>query len=128
MKTVLVVDDDLPFRRMICAILAQAGYAVIEAADGGEALRMHGGRLADVLLTDLLMPEREGLETIQEFRRSFPGMPIIAMSGGGRFDAKDMLQVAHLFGAEQTLRKPFSRDELMAALGRVGVGVGLASR
>lgn len=116
MNRILLVDDDDDFRRMIQLTLQKFGYEVIEARNGKEALRLQRESGADVMLTDLIMPEQEGLETIQAFRRQFPHVNIIAMSGGGRYNLTDFLATARLFGAKRTLVKPFAKEALLAAV------------
>jgi DNA-binding response OmpR family regulator len=116
MRRILLVDDDDSFRKMLRLTLVKLGYDVLEAGDGKEALRLIHEAPPDVVMTDLIMPEKEGLETIQALRRTHPSVKIIAMSGGGRINARDFLVVAKLFGAHRTLIKPFSNQEMTAAL------------
>jgi CheY-like chemotaxis protein len=101
---------------MLWLTLIKMGYDAVEAANGREAVKLYHQLPADLLLTDLIMPEQEGLETIQTFRRDHPAVKIIAMSGGGRINAKDFLVVAKMFGAERTLTKPFATRELLSAI------------
>jgi DNA-binding NtrC family response regulator len=116
MSRILLVDDDEPFRKMLRLTLTKLGYDVSEAADGRAALRLHAATPADVVITDLIMPEREGLEIIMELHRKQPGLKIIAMSGGGRINAKDFLAIAKVFGASRTFTKPFATSALAAAV------------
>jgi DNA-binding response OmpR family regulator len=116
MYRILLVDDDEPFRRMLRLTLNKLGYEVIEAADGSAALRLHAAQPADLVITDLIMPEREGLDIIQELHRHHPTLKIIAISGGGRINAKDFLVIATIFGAHRTFIKPFAIHELAAAM------------
>jgi DNA-binding response OmpR family regulator len=116
--TVLVVDDDAPMRGFIRELLTQHGYQVFEAADGQEGLQMFEGNPADLVITDLFMPKKEGCETILELRRRWPGMKIIAMSGGSR-DGHDFLPIARALGAQRTLYKPILTDELLQAVHEV---------
>jgi CheY-like chemotaxis protein len=116
MQQILLVDDDDLFRKMLMLKLTKMGYAVMEARDGNEALILHSHLSPDVILTDLIMPNKEGLETIAELRRLYPAARIIAMSGGGRGSATDYLKIALLMGADRVLAKPFSDDELSLAL------------
>lgn len=116
MPKILVVDDNETFRTALCMTLEKWGYDVQQAADGREALTQQHATPSEILLTDLIMPDKEGLETIQDFRRQHPNVVIIAMSAGGRMDAKDMLKMARQFGASQTLSKPFSQTELEDAI------------
>lgn len=117
MHRILLVDDDDTFRTMLRLTLAKLGYEVIEAGNGVEALRLIDKNATDVVITDLIMPEKEGLETIQTLRRLHPSVKIIAMSGGGRIHAApDFLVVAKMFGAHRTLVKPFSNEQMIAAI------------
>ena len=113
-KRVLVVDDDPEMREAMARILGAAGYAVELAADGDQAIEVQRARPAEVLITDVFMPSRDGLETIQYFRMEYPDLGIIAMTGGsptGRVD--EYLKVAKVAGANATLRKPFAAQALL---------------
>lgn len=113
-KRVLVVDDDPEMRDAVARILGDAGYDVEQAADGDAAIEAQRSRPADVLITDVFMPSRDGLETIQFFHARYPAVPIIAMTGGsptGRID--EYLRVAKVAGACCTLRKPFAAQALL---------------
>lgn len=119
MTRILLVDDDELLRRMLRMTLIKMGHTVIEAGNGNEALRACKSEPPDIVLTDLIMPEKEGIETIRELRRLHPDVKIIAMSGGGRVSAKDYLIIAKRMGADFTLNKPFSNDELAATIAKV---------
>jgi DNA-binding response OmpR family regulator len=116
MARILIIDDDADLRTTLREILEQEGYEVVEAADGREGLRHYLTAPADVVLTDLLMPGQEGVETIGALRRINPQVKIIAMSGGGQTGGMDFLQVASVLGAERTLQKPFRMQALLAAV------------
>ena len=116
MARILVIDDDPDIRAMLEQILKSAGHEVILAADGREGMERHRSSPADLVITDLFMPNQEGLETIHEFRTRFPEVAIIAMSG--RAAAVTMLSVAQKFGAVAVLHKPFAADELIAAVAK----------
>jgi CheY-like chemotaxis protein len=115
-RRILLVDDDELFRAMLRRTLANEGYDVVEAANGNEAMKVQRDTPAALLLTDLFMPEKEGLETIQEFRRKHPAVKIIAMTGGGPLNPDDFLAIAKLFGASRTFAKPFANSDLITAL------------
>ena len=115
MARILVTDDESQIRRLLRLILQGRGHEVREAADGAEALSACRREPFDYLLCDLLMPNKEGLETIREARRDFPGLKIVAMSAGLR-GTVDVLKLARLMGANATLEKPFSGDDLARAL------------
>jgi CheY-like chemotaxis protein len=117
MSLILLVDDDEPFRTMLRKMLVKMGYDVVEARNGLEGIRIFELQAFDLVMTDLVMPEKEGLETIKAMRQSRPGALILAMSGGGRGSAIDYLRVAKMLGADCILSKPFSNDELSTALG-----------
>ncbi len=110
MASLLIVDDDCQVLDLLANYLTRCGYHVRLAQDGHQALDRMRQEPADLCLTDLVMPEREGVETIQEIRREFPGTKIIAMSGaaGGSY-----LRVAELLGAHAILPKPFDLQRLL---------------
>jgi CheY-like chemotaxis protein len=116
MASILVIDDDETFRRMLRRTLQRLGHEVIEAAEGREALRVLQDAAIELVMTDILMPGMEGIETIRWLRQRAPQLPVIAMSGGGRLAPDGYLEVARAFGAVQALSKPFSDAELRAAL------------
>jgi DNA-binding response OmpR family regulator len=111
-QTVLFVDDEEAIRACMCAALTQAGYRVLQAGDGREAVRVLLSRHVDLLIADLIMPEQEGLETILYVRKHFPTLNVVAISGGD----PSYLSVARKLGARAVLSKPFSADELIAAV------------
>jgi DNA-binding NtrC family response regulator len=123
MARILIVDDDIALRKMLRLTLLRLGHAASEARDGEEALAIIREAPVDVMLTDLIMPGREGLETIEAVRREFPEMRIIAMSGGGCATAFQYLTLARHMGAHRTLAKPFSNDELTTTVASVLAGV-----
>lgn len=116
MARILLIDDDSLMQGMLARTLEKMGHVVVTASDGKEGLRVYAPADFDLVLTDLVMPEQEGLETIRKLRAVNPAVKIIAMSGGGRGSAKDYLQVAQFMGARQVLAKPFSPAALEEAL------------
>jgi len=116
MATILLVDDDEAVRSMLRRALQRRGYDVIEAAEGGAALRALSSATVDLVITDILMPGMEGIETIQALRRTYPNLKIIAMSGGGRMKPEGYIEVAKAFGAFRVFTKPFDNEELIAAI------------
>jgi DNA-binding response OmpR family regulator len=116
---ILVIDDDPQIREMLRNLFTIAKYEVLVAPDGDEALKLHRANPADLIVTDIVMPEKEGLETILEFRRHFPAVRIIAISGGGKIGPHDYLNTAKAMGAQKTFAKPFSLRELLAAVREV---------
>ena len=116
-RRILVVDDDGEMRDAVARILREAGYEVELAPDGDAAIEAQRARPADVVITDVFMPTRDGLETIQYLRNEYPSVGIIAMTGGsptGRID--EYLRVAKVAGANATLRKPFAAKTLLDSL------------
>jgi two-component system, chemotaxis family, chemotaxis protein CheY len=116
MSRILLVDDDDMSRSTIHKMLERAGYSVESTQDGNEVIRMYSQDGADLVVTDLIMPDKDGLEIIQELRRIDPKVRILAISGGGRVDANEYLAVARKFGAVEVLSKPFSRNDLRLAV------------
>ena len=114
MPRVLIVDDS-DSRFLIASILARDGYDTAVCAEGDEALKLQAGSPFDVLITDIFMPQKDGLETIRAFRKGFPQTRIIAMSGG-LVNRVEYLQLSLELGADRVLKKPFDRAELNAAL------------
>ena len=113
MASILLVEDDEQLRSMLRIVLDRAGHEVQEAGNGKEALEIYNRRPTDLIVTDIVMPDKEGLETILEFRRIYPDVKIIAMSGGGRTGAHNYLQLAKKLGADYILTKPFSNQEIL---------------
>jgi DNA-binding response OmpR family regulator len=119
---ILVVDDNARLRDVLRDILTQAGYEVETAGDGKEACQTLKRISVDLLITDIVMPEKEGIETITTVRRNYPGVRIIAMSGDGSNNAAFYLEMAREFGADMTLSKPFGRAQILEAVeGLIGV-------
>jgi len=111
-KRVLVVDDNEDMRITVQALLQADGFDVVVAADGEAALALHRKSPADVVITDLFMPDKDGIETIIELRKLYPAVKIVAMSGWTSTQGSDYLQVAREIGAAVTLQKPFDPAEL----------------
>lgn len=116
MANILLVDDEEQLRSVLRLVLEEAGHVVQEASDGQKALESFKNKQPDVVVTDLVMPNKEGIETIMELRRMRRDVKIIAMSGGGRNNATDYLSLAKRFGACITLTKPFSNKEMLEAV------------
>ena len=113
MALILVVDDEPLMRRTLRTALEKAGYVVEEAQDGNEALRKFSDLQPDLVLTDIVMPDREGVETIGQHRRLNGSIPIIAMSGGGSVGGTLFLELAQQLGATRTLSKPIRNADLV---------------
>lgn len=110
---ILVVEDDPQVRAMLRQVLEVAGFGVREASDGKDAMKRWQERPSDLVITDLLMPEMDGLEVISQLRKLSPATKIIAITGGGPTKRLNFLQPAKLLGASRTLHKPFERAELL---------------
>jgi DNA-binding response OmpR family regulator len=121
---ILLIDDDNPLRDMMRKVLVHFGHTVIEARNGKEGMRLFPHADADLVITDIVMPEKEGLEVLMELREKQPPVKIIAISGGGRVNAADYLRTATLMGAAKVLAKPFSNEALMAAVNDLLCGGG----
>ena len=113
-QRILIVDDDPGIRRALHILLTREGYHVTQARDGVEALRLWRDHGSDLVITDLHMPEKNGIETIVEILSHNPSMRIIAMSGGGQTKRLDLLGNASLLGAVHTIEKPFTLNEMMS--------------
>ena len=116
MARILVIDDDEQVLDMLYESLTREGYDVLRASNGEEGLRLYRKEPVDLIITDLFMPEKEGIETIIELRQDFPDVKIIAISGGGRIGTKDYLQMAKIFGVQRTFTKPVAREQLLDAI------------
>lgn len=119
MPKILLVDDNEVFRKMAVRILRHAGHQVQEAGDGREALQLFAETPADLVITDVLMPEKDGVEFIQELRRLTADARIIAISGGGLVDASAYLSVASCLGVAKILTKPFDAATLLESVNAV---------
>lgn len=124
MARILVIDDEPSIRDMLRAGFEAMGFEVCEAADGNQGLKVFRERPADLVITDILMPDRDGLEVIRTLQRSFPGVKIIAISGKGMGGDLDFLIEAELFGAVSAMAKPFTWPEMLGVAHSV---LGLAS-
>jgi two-component system chemotaxis response regulator CheY len=117
-QRILIVDDDPGIRRTLNIMLTKAGYEVIQAGDGSEAIRLWRDQGGDLVITDLHMPEKDGIQTIIELLSHTPGARIIAMSGGGQTKRLDLLGNVTLLGSVLTIEKPFTLAEMMAMVSR----------
>lgn len=124
MLRLLLIDDNAMLRKALRIALGQMGYAVTEAANGAEALARFREQPVPLVVTDIVMPEKEGLETVRELRALAPQVKIIAMSGGGTGAAGDYLRMAKILGADRVLQKPFSDDDLAAVIRELLGGAG----
>ena len=113
---ILVIDDEREIREMLRDMLRTQGYEVMTAADGHAATRLQRQHPADLVITDIFMPEKEGIETILDLHTAWPGLKIIAISGGGGDYNVDYLAAARQLGAIRSISKPFDLDDLLATV------------
>lgn len=116
MARILVIDDDPQIRGLLRQMLVSEGYAVADAGNGKEAVEIQAREPADVIITDMIMPKKGGIETIRELTSVYPGVKIIAMSGGGLMGAADHLTLPKRMGVRHTLTKPVARDKMLSAI------------
>jgi CheY-like chemotaxis protein len=117
MVKILVVDDEPFVRDMMTAMIKPAGYDVVEAVNGAEAFNVCKKEAVDLIITDIVMPEKNGIDLIMNVKKEYPDIPIIAVSGGGGITGRyDYLEIAKLVGANNILKKPFEIDELRSAV------------
>lgn len=108
MHHILVIDDEAPIRKLLRELLERAGYRVTVAEDGDAGIKIQYKDPADLVITDLIMPKKEGIETVTDLRRDFPNTKIIVISGGGAIGTQRFLKLAKTIGADRTLPKPLS--------------------
>ena len=116
MAQILIIDDEPNMRSMLRQMLHQAGHQVSEAGNGAEGIDSYERDPPDLVITDILMPKKEGIETIIALHRADPDLPIIAISGGGRSGGTNFLSSAKKLGARHALWKPFRGDQLVSVV------------
>jgi DNA-binding NtrC family response regulator len=114
LKRILVVDDETQIRTMLALMLEQEGYTVHTAENGEEGLSLVGRYTFDLVITDMIMPVKDGLKFIMELVRDYPDLKVLAISGGGAIKAERYLTMAGYLGDIATLEKPFKREVLLA--------------
>ena len=119
MAVIVVVDDDPTIQMIAAELLREGNHAVVAAADGDEALRVLAAMKVDLVVMDMLMPNKDGLETIIEARNLYPDLRILAISSGGRVGVGDLLRMARLFGANETYVKPLRLETFAATIDRM---------
>ncbi len=116
MARILIIDDDVNFLKMLRQMLERAGHTVIGAANGKIGAKLFRDERTELIITDIFMPEKDGIELIRELKKEFPTVRIISMSGGGRKSEFAFLKIAETFGADRSLSKPFERQEVLEAI------------
>ena len=116
---ILIIDDDADIRRLLKAALEKQQHVVIEADNGSDGLRRWREGKPELVITDLVMPGKDGLDTLFEMVNLDPGVKVIAMTGGSWREAVDRLHDARLFGAVRTVAKPFTLSEMLRVIGEV---------
>jgi CheY-like chemotaxis protein len=119
MPSILFIEDEEALRRILCGVLADVGYDVREADNGRSGLNQLREDPVDLVITDIVMPEIDGIEVVQVVRRLYPATKIIAMAGGSPSSAQCYLKMARLLGADAVLAKPFTAAKLLAAVRKV---------
>ncbi|PID78698.1 response regulator [bacterium DOLZORAL124_64_63] len=116
MAKILIIEDDVEVREYLESVLSRAGYQVLSAANGKAGVEVFAASPADLVITDIIMPEKDGIETIMDLRRRNPNLKVIAISGGGRAEPENYLHSAKLLGANKTMKKPFTNEEMLQAI------------
>jgi CheY-like chemotaxis protein len=116
MPRILIIEDDEEIRDLLESLLTRQGYEVATAANGKQGVAEFQAAPFDLVITDIIMPEKDGIEAIMDLRRGRPDLKLIAISGGGRSEPENYLHSAQLLGANRTLRKPFTNDAILAAV------------
>lgn len=114
-KKILIIDDEPDILVMLKKMMERAGFNVRLAVNGDEGLMSFYEEKPDLVITDIIMPEKEGLEIIREMKKQHPALKIIAISGGGRISAESYLETASHFGANRIFQKPFTQSEIVSA-------------
>jgi DNA-binding response OmpR family regulator len=116
MRKILIIDDDAQILSLLARSMEMAGFDAVTASDGRDGQRLLETQHFDLVITDLIMPEKEGMETITFIKRNFPTVKIIAISGGGRIGPETYLPPALELGADRAFAKPFPMNEMMTAV------------
>lgn len=119
MARILIIDDNAQLREMLNLMLTQAGHEVAEAGTGEMGVELYRARPSDLVVVDILMPEKGGLETIVELKRDYPDAKLIGISGGFQKKTDQSHTLADLIGVQRTLSKPFASEELLKAVNEV---------
>lgn len=117
-QKILIIDDEQPIREVLMHALAKAGYDVSTCSDGDEAIRHLEQNTVDLIITDVLMPNKDGVEVINHIRKNAGRLPIIAMSGGGQLNLDALNRICKLLGAREFINKPFLPSEMVSVVKR----------
>ena len=123
MANILIIDDDVQILWVLRKMLEKNGHTVVSASDGEKGMQLYRNALYDLVITDMIMPNKSGINLISEMLQEFPEARIIAISGGGAIEAQRYLEVAQSIGARKCITKPFSMQSLLAAVNEVLSGV-----
>lgn len=116
MAKILIIEDDEEVREYLESVLSRAGYECLSAHNGQAGVDLFMTNPADLVITDIIMPEKDGIETIMDLRRKNSSLKVIAISGGGRAEPENYLHSAKLLGANKTMKKPFTNEEMLGAI------------
>lgn len=116
MAVIFIIDNDVQIRNMLRQMFESEGYGVMEAPNGKVGMKLYREEPDDLLITEMVMPEKDGIETIRELRTEFPEVNIIAMCGGGPIDPDTYLGIAKRLGAKYAFSKPLDKAKLLAAV------------
>ncbi len=116
MKKIAIIEDDLVIRESLKEILEMNNYEVLAVDNGMDLTKKVHEFLPDILITDIIMPDKDGIEIIIEVKKTYPNIILIAISGGGRIDSESYLNTAKYLGADATLKKPFTHTQLLNIL------------
>ena len=119
MATILIIEDNDRLRRTLKLVVESAGHRVLEADEGTVGLQLQQEHQPDLVITDIIMPDKEGIETIMELRRLSADIPIIAISGSDMIGSVDFLHMAMELGANSAMRKPVGADDLLAEINKL---------
>ncbi len=116
MVKILIIDDEAPIRKMLTKLLMGEGYDVVSAENGAAAMKLFQKGIPDLIISDVIMPEKDGLEVLQAIQKNFPDIKVIAISGGGTGEAGIYLKFAEKMGASYTFSKPLDNSRLLSAV------------
>lgn len=116
MKKIVIIEDDVVIRESLKEILEMNNYEVLAIESGIEFMKRLKEFVPDILITDIIMPDKDGIEIIIEAKKTYPNIRLVAISGGGRIDSESYLNTAKYLGADATLKKPFSHAQLLDIL------------